>query len=128
MDNDAASSAGPGGGGLATPPGWSAPRLRALGVIIMTAPSSVPGGGGLATPPSWSAPRLLALRVIIMTSVWLRRVVGLHGHEHRQRHRLRCQGAAQIPEIDPDDFVAELAQLAVDEPDDGASSPDEDDA
>ena len=34
--------------------------------------------------------------------------------------------AAQIPEIDPDDFVAELAQLAVDEPCDGASSPDED--
>jgi len=34
--------------------------------------------------------------------------------------------AAQIPEIDPDDFVAELAQLAVDEPYDGASSPDED--
>ena len=33
--------------------------------------------------------------------------------------------AAQIPEIDPDDFVAELAQLAVDEPCDGASSPDE---
>jgi hypothetical protein len=35
--------------------------------------------------------------------------------------------AAQIPEIDPGDFVAELAQLAVDEPDAGASSPDEDD-
>ena len=25
-----------GGGGLATPPSWSAPRSRALGVIIMT--------------------------------------------------------------------------------------------
>ena len=34
--------------------------------------------------------------------------------------------AARVPEIDPDDFVADLAQLAVDEPDDGASSPDED--
>jgi hypothetical protein len=35
--------------------------------------------------------------------------------------------AARVPEIDPDDFVADLAQLAADEPDDGASSPDEDD-
>jgi hypothetical protein len=35
--------------------------------------------------------------------------------------------AARVPEIDPDDFVADLAQLAVDEPDDGAASPDEDD-
>jgi hypothetical protein len=32
-----------------------------------------------------------------------------------------------VPEIDPDDFVADLAQLAVDDPDDGASSPDDDD-
>ena len=37
-----------------------------------------------------------------------------------------ARGTAQIPEIDPDDIVAELAQLAVDEPYDGASSPDED--
>jgi hypothetical protein len=34
--------------------------------------------------------------------------------------------AARVPEIDPDDFVADLAQLAVDEPEDGASFPDED--
>ena len=38
-----------------------------------------------------------------------------------------ARGTAQIPVFDPDDIVAELAQLAVDEPDDGASSPDEDD-
>ena len=34
--------------------------------------------------------------------------------------------AARVSEIDPDDFVAELTELAVDEPYDGASSPDED--
>jgi hypothetical protein len=34
--------------------------------------------------------------------------------------------ADKVPEIDPDDFVAELAQLAADEPGDGASSPAED--
>ena len=33
----------------------------------------------------------------------------------------------RIPKIDPDDFVAELEQLAADEPNEGASSPDEGD-
>ena len=33
----------------------------------------------------------------------------------------------RIPKIDPDDFVAKLAQLAADKPDEGASSPDEGD-
>jgi hypothetical protein len=50
--------------------------------------------GGLATPPSRSAPRLRAMSVIIMTGVWLRRVAGGRGHEHRQRNRLRFRGAA----------------------------------
>ena len=71
-----------------TPPRWSAPRSRALGVIITTGVWLLqvagrrgnghrqrhrlrgPGGGGFATPPRWSAPRLCASGVII-TGVWL---------------------------------------------------------